>query len=286
MTDESSASEPEGISHRTQEPPAPTPGYSAPPNFAAPPPGYPAPSNAGAPGYYAPPQGYPAPAGYSTPPNQYGPPYYPTAGPPFGYPPAIEQHPVGGRRSHRGWWVTAIIAGAVVVLAVIGVIANAVNNNATDSATAGRTFTTPTSFPGHRLDPDLSATAQAKLPAVLDAVPSSFRADLAQTKIAIYDEDADPSRHITYFGVEWSQPKVSYQTSYIDGVFHGSGSSDNRSFDPGPLGGHLRCGTARTGILTCVWADSSMSAIMYDQAASDLDQAAADARALRAAGEH
>lgn len=279
MTDESTTGEPDWVSHPAQGTPPPAPTYPGPLDFA-PPPGYPTAGDPNAPGYYAPPPSYPAPA------SQYGPPYYPAAGPPFGYPPPYGQNPFQPKRSHRGWWVAAIIVGAVVVLAVIGGIANVVANNTTDSATAGRTFTAPSTFAGHTLDPDLTATVKAKIPQLLDGLPSSVREDTTDTQIAIYDQDNARRKHLTYLGIEWSQPKKSFQKSYIKGVLHGAGASDSRSFDPGPLGGYLSCGTGSTGFPTCAWADSSMGTAVADRTAADLDEAAADTRALRAAGEH
>jgi hypothetical protein len=267
MTDESPAGEPGWVGQPAPGTPPPVPGYPGPPAFPPPP------SQSG-------PQYYPAP------PSQSGPQYHPATGAPFGYPPMNGQHPPPPSRSHRGWWITAIVVGAVVVLGVLGLIAIAVNNNTTDSATAGRTFTTPAAFAGHTLDQRLSAAAKAKLPQFLDALPSSFRDETTGTEVAIYGQDGASSQYVTFLGVEWSQSKKHYQASFIKGVLNGAGSSDSRSFDPGPLGGQLTCGTGKTGLPTCAWADSSTGAVVFDQTATSLDEAAANTRSLRAAGEH
>ncbi|MFF7458975.1 hypothetical protein [Kitasatospora sp. NPDC008115] len=111
---------------------------------------------------------------------------------------------------------------------------------------------------------------------------------------AVYQDSAEDPRLVVLGGYG----KVLAPKTELDAMFKGLQSDgtrvgDRHPVDPGPKGGSMDCGVASqdgTDLGVCAWADSSSLVLVMSPPAEeggrpDLDQLAADTRALRAVAE-
>lgn len=113
----------------------------------------------------------------------------------------------------------------------------------------------------------------------------------AHALIGVYTTGAaDISPLMTYVGLNIASSPMAATfrsqnpATYADAQLLDSGVTNGATFDPGPLGGALRCGTlsaANGGTAVCVWADASTSGVVMAMNQATAKQTASFTLALR-----
>jgi hypothetical protein len=249
--------------------------------------------------YWAPP-GSPPPGGvpYAQPPYaqpSYAQPSYSPAGPPPweqpSYPPSSWGQAAPPPQSHSRRKRRASIAGsAAAALAVAGVII-AVATTSGDSSPPSRHLSVPNAFGTVVLDADRSTAATALLQQTAGTT-SALRRMSAHAVVGYYAHADSPAGKVTFLGLDGRDIASEYVGSadwrqgFLDGFVDSADLTDTAAFDPGPLGGSLRCGTVRGKLAVCTWIDRDTAGMTEVNSAASLDAAAQTTLELRTAAEH
>jgi hypothetical protein len=292
-----------------QQPPQygqPRYGEQQPPQYGQPQYGEQQPPQYGQPQYGDQPPQYPPAQPYGQQPPQYGQPYGQQYAPGQAYPGA-PWAPAEQPKSSKKKWI--VVVAAVVVAAIVAVILVAAFSNSdshkSEEKTAGRSVALPASFDSYNkissLDTDSLKTQIAGQLSALGAGASA--ADNA--KVGAYSTSgAVPQVIFLGFRVQ-DVPKLQSQLKdigtaaavkqFTDGVSKGvtgqggQAGGSAKSYDPGKLGGAMRCqqaSLATKSVGLCTWGDRSYFSLTLVIGSPSANSTATVTRDLRNASEH
>lgn len=187
-----------------------------------------------------------------------------------------------------------VVAG---VVGVVGVVVAAIAIVAVTSSSATRTgpsrsLTSPSTVGGH---PILTGPAAEDVKArVQDAVlRAASKGDqlFQNARVEVYGPATGAVPAVLFVGVSASD------SAKVAGLLHGETDrahtnevmqafTDVNEFDPGPLGGSLRCGYAPAISAACAWADYSTLGVLFFYDGTSPNQAASTSVDFRAQAEH
>ncbi|HEU5268196.1 MAG TPA: hypothetical protein VFU35_15915 [Jatrophihabitans sp.] len=235
-------------------------------------------------------------------------PGYPTDGyPPAQYPPAGypgEPGPPPRRRTPVWIWVAVGVAATVAVALLVVFVTR--DKHPGEQKTAGRSLHPPASFDGYQRMSGFDTTAlHDQLGRELKSLGASASKVAKDAVIAVYAKPGasrpqfvllafpladipDLQDQVKDVGLDAAVRKF---MSGISGGVTGAGGSVNgssQSFDPGPLGGAMRCqqvGLTGNAVGVCAWGDRSYFAMNLMVDPPSLSTAADTTRDLRTAAE-
>lgn len=161
-----------------------------------------------------------------------------------------------------------------------------------------RSITTPDSVDGYRRETGGVADRMAEnLRKSMEAAQGQQGTAYGKAKIAIYARSGDRGRPLVFVGLPGKDiPQLAAElrsrpsSEEVDSVFMGMGIMDAKDYQPGPLGGVLRCGKGNAGgtatAAACVWADGSVVGLTMTPLSADVPGLARLTLALRNAAEH
>jgi hypothetical protein len=150
----------------------------------------------------------------------------------------------------------------------------------------------PKSFGTRVLNEERSAQGAAQLRTQLNGYPV-LKAAYAHAVIGLYDQPNSPAGAVFFVGLDGhdiAPPSVlssaDARERFLDEYMDSDVVTDIDDFDPGPMGGSLRCGTVRGKLAECGWLDENTAGFAEINSTSSLDGAAQTTLELRAAAEH
>lgn len=186
----------------------------------------------------------------------------------------------------------SVIAGLVVLAAIVTTL----TSRGHKKAGPPHTITIPASVDryGRMTGSVANRTVEAMRQSVRNEAEDGASADVADNAIiGVYQQDEGPNRRFIFLGATAAanhtlgkELRAHSASRNADDIFGEGGITGSRDFDPGPLGGVLRCGTGNGGTTSmCVWVDGSTVG-MFVSPNADVGTLARVALDFRGAAEH